>query len=127
MPLGWRDPIKSVGHGMTATRDLVNDDEVWLMIYHLAQDVSHRLNLAGMAAEGVAVAVRDQSMGYVEFQCQTPAPVLSPLSVARVAHQLFVGKYDWSRPVRAVTVRAISLCPQGQAVQDLAVWLSAGR
>lgn len=117
MPLGWRDPIKSVGHGMTATRDLVNDDEVWLMIYHLAQDVSHRLNLAGMAAEGVAVAVRDQSMGYVEFQCQTPAPVLSPLSVARVAHQLFVGKYDWSRPVRAVTVRAISLCPQGQAVQ----------
>ena len=117
MPLGWRDPIKSVGHGMTATRDLVNNDEVWLMIYHLAQDVSHRLNAAGMAAEGVSVAVRDQSMQYTEFQAKTPVPVLAPLAIARTAHRLFTGRYDWSRPVRAVTVRAINLCPQGQAVQ----------
>lgn len=117
MPLGWRDPIKSVGHGMTATRDLVNNEEVWLMIYHLAQDVSHRLNAAGMAAGGVSVAVRDQSMGYAEFQGKTPVPVLAPLLIAKAAHRLFTGRYDWSRPVRAVTVRAINLCPQGQPVQ----------
>ena len=37
----------------------------------------------------------------------------SPLMIAKKAHSIFQSNYRWSTPVRAVTVRAINLVPQG--------------
>jgi len=38
-------PIKSIGHGITCTCDLVNEDEVWRVMLELSQDVGHKLRV----------------------------------------------------------------------------------
>ena len=46
-------PVKSIGHGITCTADLENDEEVWKVILELSQDVGHRLRVHELSARGV--------------------------------------------------------------------------
>ncbi len=55
-------PIKSIGHGITCTCDLVNEDEVWRVMLELAQDVGHKLRIHGLEASGVQITVKDESL-----------------------------------------------------------------
>ena len=55
-------PIKSVGHGITCTADLENDEEVWKVILALSQDIGHRLRLHELAARGVQISVRGNDL-----------------------------------------------------------------
>ncbi len=126
MPDGYCSPVKSVGHGVTTMQDLKNNEQVWLMVYRLAQDVSHRLYQAGLAATGVSIAVRDTEMVYTEYQGKTELAVCDPYSIAKTAFQLFTKNYPWAQPIRAVTVRAIGLRPENEAVQ-LSFFRSAAR
>ena len=41
---------------------------------------------------------------------------------ARAAYELFDREYRWATPVRALTVRALGLVPQGQAMQSSLFW-----
>ena len=43
-------PIKSIGHGITCTADLNNEEEVYKVILELSQDVGHRLRVHDLAA-----------------------------------------------------------------------------
>ena len=42
-------PVKSVGHGITCTADLDNEEEVFHVLLELSQDVGHRLRVHGLA------------------------------------------------------------------------------
>jgi DNA polymerase-4 len=108
-PGGYEADVKSVGHGITCSADLRDNDSVWLILLDLAQDIGKRLRLHGLDARGVQVCVRGNDLGYSMFQGRLDGATQSPLAVARKAMQLFKSEYKWARPVRALTVRAISL------------------
>ncbi len=75
---GYCPPVKSIGHGITCTADLVCTEEVWKVFLALSQDVSKRLRNAslcfgdtnrsqGQQASYEAVSVRftlSHSIGY---------------------------------------------------------------
>ena len=48
-------PVKSIGHGITCTADLDNEEEVLHVLLELSQDVGHRLRVHGLAATGVQI------------------------------------------------------------------------
>jgi len=102
-------PIKSIGHGSTCRADLDTAEEVWQMILHLTQDVSHRLKVHELKAKGVQLTIKDKSLAYQQFQMPMQIPSQNPLEIANVARRLFDKNYDWASPVRALTVRAINL------------------
>ena len=104
-------PDKTVGHGMTAIQDLEDDAEVWNFILELCQDIGHRLYVFNKKAAGIAIAIRDTELLTKEWQCSVSVPTQSPSYIAREAFSLFLRSYDWKRPVRAITVRAINLTP----------------
>lgn len=110
MPLGYVSPIKSVGHGQTPAKDMQNGGEVWLMMLHLAQDVGRRLRQNGLAARGVSVRVRDSFLAFEQYQTATRWPTSCAVELAETGFRLFRERYDWSRPVRALTITAINLC-----------------
>ncbi len=105
-------PIKSIGHGSTCRADLDTAEEVWQMILHLTQDVSHRLKVHELKAKGVQLTIKDKSLAYQQFQMPMQIPTQNPLEIANVARRLFDKNYDWASPVRALTVRAINLEPK---------------
>lgn len=107
-------PVKSVGHGITCREDLMSDDEVWLVMLELCQDIGHRLRQYGLAATGVQIGIRDDSLAVRQYQAPLPRATQSPMDIAVKARELF-GSYGWKNDVRSVCVRAIGLvqstCP----------------
>ena len=117
MPNGFVADVKSVGHGITCSRDLLNEDEVWLVMLELAQDIGHRLRSYHLAAKGVQLFIRDKELGYEQYQMRIPFPTQSPMDIAQAARLLFGERYRWRNPVRAVTVRAINLACSDEPTQ----------
>ena len=112
-------PIKSIGHGITCVADLVDEEEVWKVIFELAQDVGHRLRIHGLAARGVELWVRGNDLMGAQYRGHLPVLTQLPSEIAAGAFKLFRERYSWATKVRAVTVRATSLVPQATPVQLL--------
>ena len=110
-------PIKSVGHGITCTADLENEDEVWKVMLELSQDIGHRLRIHKLKASGVQISIRSNDLGFRQYQAPLALATQSPSVIAHKAIQIFRNNYRWIMPVRAVTVRAINLRPKNEPEQ----------
>ena len=110
-------PIKSVGHGITCTADLENEDEVWKVMLELSQDIGHRLRIHKLKASGIQISVRSNDLGFRQYQAPLSLSTQSPSVIAHKAIQIFHDNYRWTMPVRAVTVRAINLRPKDDPEQ----------
>ncbi len=108
-PRGLSDLDKTTGHGITTLADLESEEEVWPVMLQLSQGVGHRLYVYDRRARGVMVSVRDNALATVQWQCRLPTPTASATELARAAFALFCERYNWKRPIRSVTVRAIDL------------------
>ncbi len=117
MPAEFVAPIKSVGHGTTCVRDLDTNYEVWLVLYELAQDVSHRLRKNGLMANGVQITVKDKDLDWRQYQVPLSFPTRSPLDIAQAGYGLFRTRYTWHKSVRALTIRGINLASEHQPLQ----------
>ena len=104
-------PVKSIGHGITCVADLESEEEVYHVMLQLCQDIGHRLRVHGMLAQGVRVYVRGNDLGFLQYQTRFSMGTRSPKELADKARELFDARYQWTTPVRAVTVSAIYLCP----------------
>lgn len=60
--------IKSVGNSTTAVRDLVNEDDVKMILYVLAESVAARLRTHGLKCKTVAIYARDKDLFSAECQ-----------------------------------------------------------
>ena len=109
MPDGYKEPIKSVGHGVTCSEDLLTYNEVWKVFLSLSQNISKQLKKNGLEATGVQIAVRDNQLITKQFQRPTEFATQSAKELSETAMKLFKDNYSWGNNVRALTVRAINL------------------
>lgn len=109
--MNWQSPIKSIGHGMTTRRDLVDSDDVLHVLLELAYDIGHKLRKNMLAACGVSLCIRDCELDFKEWQCKLPLATQSETYLAKTAYKLFVSQYGWEKNIRSVTLRAINLVP----------------
>lgn len=116
-PYGYKPPVKSVSHGMTCVGDLLNIDEVTKVLYGLAPKVSTQLRELGAQAKGLQLTVRDSGLEFFEYQCQMPYPTQCTREFVENAVKLLCQKYDWKKPIRAVSVRAINLIAEQNVLQ----------
>lgn len=111
------NPMKSVGHGITTAVDMCDSDGVNDVVIELVQDVGERLREENMLATGISVAVRDCELNSREFQKQLSFPTKSTREIIEAAMSLFNERYEWKKPLRSVTVRAINLIPSCAPMQ----------
>ena len=110
-------PVKSIGHGITCTADLVSEEDVWKVMLQLTQDIGHKLRLHKLKAAGVQVFVRTKDLNFYQFQTRLGFKTQLPNEIASAAFDIFRQKYMWDTDIRAVTVRATNLEPQDEAEQ----------
>lgn len=110
-------PVKSIGHGITCTADLVSEEDVWKVMLQLTQDIGHKLRLHKLKAAGVQVFVRTKDLNFYQFQTRLGFKTQLPNEIASAAFDIFKQKYIWNTDIRAVTVRATNLEPQDEAEQ----------
>lgn len=116
-PDGFVPVSKSIGHGATCVRDLQTPREVWLVMLSLSQEIGRRLFAEHLAATAVQISVKNNALFVRQYQHPLPLPTQSAFELAQAAFSLFQSVYRWELPVRAVTVRAISLTDDAAPVQ----------
>lgn len=120
------DVDKSVGHGVTTQRDLVNNDEVYLCMLELCESIGRKMYKHNKKASGVAISIKDNRLKSFSRQIKLPCPTSSPTYIAMVAYDLFLKNYKWERNIRAVTVRAIDLV-DGDCPYQLDIFSDTGK
>lgn len=115
--INHKDIIKTIGNSSTCREDLLNSGQVKNVLQELSFSVSRRLREAGLAAKGVEIFIRDNKLFSRTFQKQIPLPSQSSIVLAKEGFDLFLEKYDWDLPVRAVGIRAIDLVKDDESSQ----------
>lgn len=110
-------PIKSIGNSWTTPRDLMTDEDVWIVLYLLSESVAARLRENHFRCRGVEVSLRDSSLFSFERQCKLSQPTMQEKDIAEAAFQLYKKNYRWSEHLRSVGVRAIDLRPDTEPSQ----------
>ncbi|HLS53688.1 MAG TPA: DNA polymerase IV, partial [Tissierellaceae bacterium] len=66
----YRDPVKSVGRGITTTEDLENNLEVYRVFRELSFGVSKALRSYGYLAGGIQISVKNNNLLSKQYQRQ---------------------------------------------------------
>ncbi len=112
-------PPKSVGNGLTFPRNLLGRDEISAGITRLSGEVAARLRKHHMKCGGVSLTIRDPEFHDVSRQMHLEAPSCVTRDISHAALSLADRLWDYRKPVRALTVTAISLIPEEEAGAQL--------
>ena len=108
-------PIKSIGNSTTTPRDLVNESDVAIVVYLLAESVAARLRDNHFKGDVVEISVRDKDLYSFTRQHKISMPTNITSEIAAVAMKLFRESYKWEKPIRSMGVRVSDLvledCP----------------
>ena len=102
-------PIKSIGNSTTTPKDLVNDEEVKIVLYALAESVAARLRENGFRCQVVEISVRDNELQSFTRQRKIQSATNITKEIAEEAFRLFGENYDWRKPIRSIGVRGSDL------------------
>ncbi|MDD3347845.1 DNA polymerase IV [Oscillibacter sp.] len=110
---------KSVGSGTTFPKNLIKREQVASGIAILADSVSTRLRHCGLYAGGVQVTLRTPDFRDTSRQRQLSAPTRLIRELTDAAMSLVEELWKPPAPIRALTVTAIHLLPEGDAYEQV--------
>lgn len=104
-------PLKSIGNSTTTPRDLVCDEDIWLIINVLAESVARRLRDNGFKCSVVEISIRDVDLCIFTRQRKIISPTNITEEIAKEAFRLFKENYNFSlqKPIRSIGVRGAEL------------------
>lgn len=109
--------IKSVGNSTTAPRDLVDDEDIQMIVFVLAESIAARLREQALKCTGVSISIRDSNLYSFERKGQLRQPTFLSGDIAERAMQIFRANYSWQHPVRSIGVRGFGLVTADRHVQ----------
>ncbi len=115
---GDKEPIKSVGNGTTFRRNIRGAKEIRTALNVLADEVAGRLRRHGVWAGAVQVTIRDADLKTITRQKHLPMSTHLARDLAEGCWQLMQANWDMTRPVRMLTVTALSITEEPFAVQQ---------
>jgi len=107
--VGEEEKIKSVGNGVTFTRDLVSEDDLVTAVTSLSDTVAGRLRKYGMKAFGVKVDIKDPYFKTISRQKQLFTPTNLAEEIAKGAMEIIHSSWRSGSPIRMLTITGINL------------------
>lgn len=112
------EPVKSVGNGTTFPQNLTTRVQVQGGVAVLADSVATRLRRHGLYAGGLQVTIRDPQFRDRSRQCQFPASTHLIRDLTETAMALVDQLWRPPAPIRALTVTALHLTPEGETYEQ---------
>ncbi len=112
------EPVKSVGNGTTFPQNLTTRTQVQGGVAVLADSVATRLRRHGLYAGGLQVTIRDPQFHDRSRQCQFPGPTHLIRDLTETAMALVDQLWRPPAPIRALTVTALHLTPEGETYEQ---------
>lgn len=118
-PDGSTPLIKSVGNGVTAPRDLVNEADIKSVQYVLTESVARRLREQGLKGRVVSIGIRDKNLFSFTRQSKLKNAANDTQKLQSAALELFKSNYNFDTmpPVRALSVSVSELCDENDSFQ----------
>ena len=111
------EPPKSIGRGLTFRRNLTSASEVRTAITPLAEDVAMRLRKYGMWCNGVSVTIKNDTLKTISRQTNIEPSTNLGRIIGDTAVSLILKNWDFSIPIRMLTVTAINLSDEYRGIQ----------
>ena len=106
---GEAEKIKSVGNGVTFTRDLLTEEDLITAVTSLSDTVAGRLRKYGMKACGVKVDIKDPYFKVISRQKQLFSPTNLAFDLSRAALEIIHASWKTGSPIRMLTITGINL------------------
>lgn len=116
-------PPKSVGNGLTFRRDLVGREEIETGVQLLAERVAARLRRHQLKGTTIQVSLRSPTFKTIGRQKAVPSPTNISRGIGRCAMDLIEGAWNWSAPLRALTITVAGLVPEDEAGEQMDLFL----
>lgn len=116
-PVGYREPPKSIGNGMTFRRDLHSAADRRLGVGVLSDSVAAQLRRAGLYATAVQITIKDTALRCITRQCRLPYATFLEKDISAAALRLLAENWPEEKPIRMLTVTVMGLCEDPQPVQ----------
>lgn len=113
-PAGEYVPPKSVGNGFTFPHDLMGREQVRSGVAMLADSVAARLRHHGLKCAAVQVSLRTPDFRDISRRQRLVRPSFVARDLVDCAMDIIGANWHWDKPVRAITITAISLAPAGE-------------
>ncbi len=107
--IDFENVVKGIGNSMTTARDLVNNDDVKLTFYVLAESVAERLRKHNFMGKTIQIYVRDNELGSIERQAKLQSPSYISGEIANKALDIFKKNWSWDKPIRSLGIRTTDL------------------
>lgn len=101
--------LKSVGNGITFTRNLTTEDDILTAVIGLSDTVAARLRKHKLKARGVKTDIKDAGFKTVSRQKQLPCPTNLTKEIADAAFSLIKASFSRGTEIRLITVTAINI------------------
>ena len=113
-----RRKTESVGHGMTAVKDLLDPEDVRAVICYLSEKIAARMIKYGVKGSGVHVDLRSFELIHASKQMKLSRPTLSSADIADAAFTMAMSlQREHAVPLRTISVSVFDLSPSDSAVQ----------
>ena len=113
-----RRKTESVGHGMTAVKDLLDTEDVRAVICYLSEKIAARMIKYGVKGSGVHVDLRSFELKHASKQMKLSRPTLSSADIADAAFTMAMSlQREHAVPLRTISVSVFDLSPSDGAVQ----------
>jgi len=117
--------VKSVGNGMTFSRDLTSYEDARIGICSLCDEVATRLRKYGLCAKTIQLHIKNAEFHTISRQKPLENATALSNELADGAIELLYAAYNGKTPIRTITVTAASLIPEGDAAEQLSFFESA--
>ena len=104
-----REPVKSVGNGITFKRNLCGPDDLITAVTSLSDTVATRLRAHRLKAWGIKVDIKDPNFQTISRQKQLMRPTHLTAEIREAALDLIQASWRETNPIRLLTVTAINL------------------
>ncbi len=109
---GDREPIKSVGNGITFKRNLAGEADIKTAVTGLADIVAGRLRKYGLKAFGIKLDIKDPSFKVISRQKQLFSPTNLADEISSAAMDIINSSWKYGSPIRMLTITGINLCDE---------------
>lgn len=113
----YGDDIKSIGNGVTFSRDITNLEEARTVIFQISHRVAERLRHKNKYAGGVKIDIKSTDFKTISRQKSISQPTDISFEIASIAFELLKKNWDFTKAIRLITVTAINITDQEESCQ----------
>ncbi|MGN1344901.1 MAG: DNA polymerase IV [Traorella sp.] len=114
---GSSEDIKSIGNGITTPKDITSFEEAKIVFYVLCESVASRAKEKGLAGKCLSIHLRNKELKSISRQHKFKKATNVTKEMMPIILSLLKKNYDFSMPLRSITLTLSSLVDESKEVQ----------